>query len=132
MTPTRKTFARLFHHMGACLEFTKEEVLDRDPTKLRGLHRSIRFVVFHDVYSLTAEAEGKIREFETWEPENESARIYFGTAYTAAEIEERFSHVHGLVSELRANGYERMVKCHDGMWSDLPAGSIVIPYPGKN
>ncbi len=132
MNITRRTFARLYNHMGAFLKSTEEEVTDRDPSKLKGLHRAVRFVVFHDTYFITVEAEGEMRDFKSSEPENESERIYFGTAYTAAEIEAQFQHVHGLVSELRANGYERMVKCHDGMWKDLPPNSLVIPYPGKD
>ncbi len=125
MIPIRKTYVE-FQYPGLLFSnISTQEVETRDTSKLDMPKNAFAFNFF-DIISMTIEVDGELVELESKRIHKSNLHYYGGKVYTAQEIRRKFPQEKTLISNMRINGYKKVIKCRTGNWQPLEKDDVFI------
>ena len=82
---------------------------------------------FYDVF----ESIGPRGEVVKGQPQNVSAKTYFGEAFALERVKSEVPHAEILISNMKVNGWDRVVWTRLGNWQPLEPDDVVIDGIGN-
>ncbi len=101
-------------------EYSHEEIAERKPELVNVPEDAFAYRFYDQVQTIV---DG---ELLTGERKNYSGITYFGKVYTLEEVKAQFPEYTTLISNMKCNGWNRVVRTRKGNWQPFEDGDTVI------